>query len=91
MAAVINPTAIDRAQSDETYTFVLQESADNITFTDCGPAVSVDVAGAAATIVAYTVPGFVSQRYVRCKLTVGGTTPSITYEAWLNANVSMRG
>lgn len=87
MAAVINPSAIDRLQSDETYIFVLQESADNITFTDCGPAVPVDVNGALATVATYTVPGFVTQRYVRLKVTIAGTTPSITYEAWLNPNV----
>lgn len=88
VAAVINVTAADRANSDETYTFQLEESADNVTFTACGPSVSVDVSGAAATTGAISVPGFVSQRYVRCKLTVAGTTPSVTYEAWLNPNVN---
>ena len=86
-AAVVNVTAADRANSDETYAFVLEESSDNSTFTGCGPSVSVDVSGTAATIGAVSVPGFVSQRYVRCRLTVGGTTPSITYEAWLNPNL----
>lgn len=87
MGAVMSPSAIDRTSSDETYTFVLQESADNVTYTDCGPAVAVDVAGALATVATYTIPGFVTQPWVRLKLTAAGTTPSITYEAWLNPNV----
>lgn len=82
--AVVLPSAVDRANGDETYTFVLQESADNNTFTDCGPAVAVVVSGTTASTSAFSVPGFISQRYVRVKCTIGGTTPSITYEAWLN-------
>ena len=86
VAAVVNATACVRNDSDETYTFVLEESADNVTFAACGPAVAVDVAGAVATLGAISVPGFVSKRYVRVGLTVAGTTPSITYDAWLNCS-----
>jgi len=84
--AVVNVTAADRASTDETYSFVLQESNDNASWNDCGAAQTVDVAGSAATLGAISVAGMISKRYVRVGLTVGGTTPSITYEAWLNTN-----
>ena len=48
VAAVVNVTALDTADGNETYTFALHESDDNVSY-------------AAA-----------------------GTTPSITYKAWLN-------
>jgi hypothetical protein len=85
--AVVNVTACDRTSSDETYTFTLQESADDSTYTDAGPAVTVDVSGASATLGTYAIPGFISQRYRRLKMVPAGTTPSITYEAWFNPNV----
>lgn len=81
MAAVLNVTAIDFGNADETYSFVLEESDDNVTFVATGPAVAFTATGYKS------VPGFVSKRYVRCRLAVGGTTPSITYEAWLSPNV----
>ena len=76
--AVIQVTALDTADGNESYSFVLQESSDNVTFTTAS-------AAATATAVA-TVPvrGRVTKRYVRLALTVGGTTPSITFKAWLN-------
>jgi len=77
MAAVVDLSDLDLASSDETYAFTLQESDDDGTFTDCGPA--VEVAGTGAV----SVPGFVSKRYVRCQLDVSGTTPSATYTAHL--------
>jgi hypothetical protein len=88
MAALINVTACDRSSGDETYAFKLQESADNISFVDCGPSVSVDVAGAVATLGMINVPGFVSLRYQRVVHTPAGTTPSITYETYLSPNIS---
>jgi hypothetical protein len=83
-AAIINVTACDRADSNETYTFKLQESADNSTFTDCGAPISVTVAGAVATLGVIMAKGIVTKPYVRLDLVVGGTTPSITYKAWFN-------
>jgi hypothetical protein len=84
-AAFVKPTAADRTSSDETYSFTLQESTDGgTTWQDCGPAVSIDVAGTVATLSTIAVPGFVSFPDVRLKLTVAGTTPSITYDAWLS-------
>ena len=78
VAAVVNVTAADTADGNEAYTFVLQESADNATFAACGAAVAVTDPGVVA------VKGRVKRRYVRLALTVAGTTPSITFKAWLN-------
>jgi hypothetical protein len=79
MAAVLAISLLDKTTGDETYVGVLQESADGTTFTDCGPAVTITATGV------ISLPGFVSYPYVRAKLTLGGTTPIITYEAWLNS------
>jgi hypothetical protein len=81
---LVNVTAADRADSNETYTFKLQESSDNSTFTDVSPAVAVPVSGATATVGVVQLKGFVVKRYVRLSLTAAGTTPSVTYKAWLN-------
>jgi hypothetical protein len=87
MAGVIEVTAADRASSDETYAFTLQESDDNATFVACGVPVSVTVSGATSTIGNYVAKAIVSKRYVRLSLDLGGTTPSVTYKATLNPNV----
>jgi len=76
-AAVAQVSALDLTDTDETYTFTVEESDDNVTFTPAGPIVSVTATGA------LSVPAFISKRYVRLKLDVGGTTPSITYKAHL--------
>src|SRR6185503_18000231 len=78
LGAVVNVTAIDTADSNETYSFVMQESADNSTFNPVGAALAVSAAGVTA------VKGRVTKRYVRLALTIGGTTPSITFKAWLH-------
>jgi hypothetical protein len=78
VAAVINVTALDLADGNETYSFTLQDSADNTTFAAVGAAQAVTAAGVA------TAKGRITRRYVRVVLTVAGTTPSVTYKAWLN-------
>ena len=75
---VVQVTALDTADGNETYSLVLQDSADNVTFAAVGAAAAVTATGAVA------VKGRVTRRYVRLALTVGGTTPSITFKAWLN-------
>jgi hypothetical protein len=79
VCAVVSITAIDQVTGDETYTLVLEESSDNGTFTPISPAVAH-----AATGVTAALKGKLKNRYVRIKLTVSGTTPSLTYKAWLN-------
>lgn len=68
----------DTASGNEAYAFTLQESADNVTFAACGVPTPVEDRGVAV------VRGVARQRYVRLALVATGTTPSITYKAWLN-------
>jgi hypothetical protein len=82
-AGLVTVTAADRAQSDETYNFKLQESADNVTFTDISPNAAVPVNGAAATLGVVVCKGILKQRYVRLASTIAGTTPSVTFKAYL--------
>jgi hypothetical protein len=78
LAAVVNVTAIDRTTGDETYVFKIQQSADGSTgWEDIGPATTTTVVG---SVVA---KGLCTSRFVRLVLTPGGTTPSITYGAFL--------
>lgn len=84
VAAVIQCTAGDRASGDETYNFKLQESSDNSTFTDISPNVAVTVSGTTFTTGVYVAKGLLSKRYVRLVSTLAGTTPSVTFKAWLN-------
>lgn len=68
-------TAIDATTGNETYTAVLEDSADNSTFAAIGPVVTISAVGAAI------LQGKVARRYVRVTLTLGGTTPILTYGA----------
>lgn len=77
MAAVVKITAVDRTTGDETYTFQLMDSPDASTWTAIGPAIESHALGK------LSVPGFRSQRYVALSATLAGTTPIITYDAWL--------
>lgn len=80
VAGIVEVTAIDLAQADETYTFKLQESSDNgvlDAFADVGVAVACTGTGI------IMCKGFLTKRYARLVLTAAGTTPSITYAAWL--------
>ena len=80
MAAVIQTTALNLTTGDETYTFTLQDSPDSSTWTTRGT-VGVTAVGSVA------VGGLIKQEYVRLNLAVAGTSPSITYQAFLNPNV----
>lgn len=82
MQGIVDYSAGDFTTGDETYTYKLQDSPDNSTFTDISPGVvaPVTVAAPAGQV---TVGAFVKQRYVRLVLTAAGTTPSITYLAYL--------
>lgn len=78
MNAVVRYSAADRADTNETYAFVVQESVDNSTWVTITP--SVTVTGAAGTV---SIPAVITGPFVRVNLAVGGTTPSITYETFL--------
>src|SRR5947207_10056637 len=75
VAAVINATALDLADGNETYSAALQDSADNIAWNSVGASVTITSTGVTAA------KGRLKNRYVRLSLTLGGTTPSITFKA----------
>ncbi len=77
VAAFVDVTARDFTTTDETYTAVLEESDDNSSFAACGPIITISAVGK------LNVPGFLSKRYARLTVTLGGTTPSLTYQAWI--------
>ncbi len=83
--AIVTYTAGDFTTGDETYSFKLQDSPDNSTFTDRSPAVVAPVS-ASAPAGSIVIGAFVQQRYVRLVATLAGTTPSITYSAYLQPN-----
>lgn len=75
----------DISSTDETYTYKVEESSDNSTFTAITGAVNAvtytaaaSYAGSTAEIVNVTNR---QKRYVRAVLTVGGTTPSVAGSA----------
>jgi len=78
VAAVVNVTAVDTSSGNETYAFTLEESSDNVTFSAAGAAQAVTATGG------FAVRGWLTSRYARLALVVAGTTPSVTYKAWLN-------
>lgn len=78
MSAVLHATALDTSSGDETYKLTLQQSADNITFAAIGAEATVTAVGVSL------IKGHVTQRYVRLAMVLAGTTPSISFKAWLN-------
>lgn len=78
MALILSITAMDETSGNETYSFQFQESPDNTNWTNCGAPLNLSAA-AASVVQAYSVWGLVSQRYIRCVATLGGTTPSVTF------------
>ena len=77
-AAVVQVTAVDTADGNESYSFTLQESSDNSIFRSAGAGAIVNAVGA------HAVRGWATKRYIRLALAVSGTTPSVTFKAWLN-------
>ncbi|HEX8916851.1 MAG TPA: hypothetical protein VF796_31160 [Humisphaera sp.] len=78
VAGIVAVVARDVSSGNETYAFALQESDDSATFAACGTATAVAANGVAL------VRAVVTKRFVRLSMSAGGTTPSITYKAWLN-------
>lgn len=77
VAAVIQVTAV--SGTTPTMAPKLQESSDNSAWTDCGAALAnITAAGT------YVAKGVLAKRYIRLATTIGGTTPSFTFKAWLN-------
>jgi len=75
--------AADDANADETYSVALQTD-DNAAHSSATELLSFSIArgAVAGTRVVQRVPND-NERYMRLNVTLGGTTPSITYSAWL--------
>lgn len=86
LAVLIVITAIDATSADETYTVQLQAD-DNVGFATplpVGGLVNVPRAiGANSKVVIPVPPDTAMERFSRLSWTLGGTTPSITYSAFL--------
>ncbi len=81
MAVVINVNAIKTSAGNETYTAKVQWSDDGITWTD-------GTATQPLTAVGNLAFGFFSKhRFHQLVVTIAGTAPTITYEAFINALV----
>ncbi|MEY2653430.1 MAG: Burkholderia virus BcepC6B [Pseudomonadota bacterium] len=82
--------AADGTTGDETYVAALQTD-DNEAFSSPSVVASVTIprSSAAGSYFAIVVPPVVgsNERYVRLSLTLGGTTPSLTYSAWISAEM----
>lgn len=66
-------TAIVTNDLDETYSFKLEESADDVSWSDASKSVPATATGT------LEFGAFVTMRYIRLTVTIDGTTPSITY------------
>src|SRR5688572_17475086 len=69
VAAVVHVPSLDLSSANETYAFTLEGSDNNSSFAPIGLATAVTAPGTVA------VRGWLTQRYVRLSLVVGGTTP----------------
>ena len=85
---VLNVSALDVADTDETYTFKVQVSTDDATYADAGNVVALDQNSVAGRYEILLSGGLVeladaTSIYARINLVVAGTTPSITWAAHL--------
>tara|TARA_Y100000310_G_scaffold342527_1_gene446165 strand:- start:12152 stop:12577 length:426 start_codon:yes stop_codon:yes gene_type:complete len=84
MAVVVFVSAIDTTSGNETYS-VGVETDDNTGFSSATTLTSADIpASEQKEGGQLVIPlGHVNERYIRLSLTLGGTTPSVTYSAYL--------
>ena len=83
IGVVVNARIASRVNSNETYTFHVEESADGSTWTTISAPISVDVSGTVATERPYSVGAFLSQQFVRLQPVLGGTSPMLVYDVLL--------
>lgn len=74
----LNVSALKTTAGNETYTVKAQESSDGSTWVDISNARTILATGP------MTFGIFIKLRYQRIVLTLGGTSPSMTFEAFLN-------
>lgn len=77
---IVSAGDIDLANADETYSFKIEESDDNSSFSDTGLSTTI-TADNQVKVVAIKNLGTTRKRYLRAVLDVGGTTPSIPASA----------
>jgi len=75
---ITDVTGLDLSNADETYSIVFEQST-----TGSGGWTTVATQAVTSTGMK-NVQGAIGQRYVRARLDVNGTTPSITYKIWIN-------
>lgn len=78
---LVNAGDIDLASTDETYTFKVQDSADNSSFADVSGKTTTVTADNQTKTIRLEGLGISVRRYVRVVLDVEGTTPSIPCSA----------
>ncbi len=76
--AAINATVVKVSAGNESYTFKMQDSPDNATWTDRTPPVVFAAPGALPDMI--PVQGFITARYARLVVTIAGTAPTITFD-----------
>ena len=75
--------APDAANSDETYVFTLTTD-DNSSFSSATTILTQTITRGTAAGTRYVLPiPSANERYLRGTFTLGGTTPSVTYTAWI--------
>jgi len=79
--AVINAGTIDLASGNETYTFSIEESDDNSTFTAVSGLTNTVTANDQVKEIRLSDLNVTRKRYLRVVLTTAGTTPSIAGSA----------
>jgi hypothetical protein len=84
VSLVLNVAAL-ATDSDQTYACTLQQSDDQSTWVNAGPANVVTAAGSQAK-----VGGALTKRYARLLWTLGGTGPSITVTSYLKPATAKR-
>lgn len=73
--------AADYSDTDETYTFAVQTSSDNSTFTTVTTTGAINGDDLPAGHIVVLPLGHSNDRYLRVNYTLAGTTPSITVDA----------
>jgi hypothetical protein len=90
MQAVLFFTALDRVTGDETYSFRIEDSPDNATWTARSADRTVAQEGFTTTGASgtFTIGCNIVQRYVRVVGTLAGTTPSISLTVYLQPHAN---
>jgi hypothetical protein len=84
MTMDLRVSAVKVSATDETYTFKVEDSPDNSAWTARSEGRLFGTGTGAGGVGAHGIGCTIQQRYVRYTVTIAGTSPTITYEAYLN-------